>query len=306
MIRWIGAILLGAALGAGAVLLAQRALDQEPVPPLRSHEPSTPVSIPARTVTPARDYLSLAQIKQLGSGFERTAALYDLVRSADADAIEGLLEEAAALDQAWPKDILYSRYVELAPRAAVNRLLVHDGDRGPGVRRALLAWATSDLDGALAFVDTLEDPLRTRAVIEILNMSENLDRTRQDEIAQQFSLESDLLRIRVTAKAATEPRSAWQQALAMEPGRTRDRTLQHVAQRWVDQDPPAALAALDSVSDKPNRRRLQLTLLRRWVALAAAFKGACLADRRGCRFGCQELAHGHGRGRAHARSRGQA
>ena len=270
MAKWIGALALGAAIGAGAVLAVHRALETDALPARPPPALPDPGSVlePA-SPTPTLERVSLAEIQALPSDFERSAALHDHLRAADVDTIEALLEEAAALRQHWPKAILYSRYVDLAPRAAVEDMLTTDRGRSARWRglSALVAWAASDLDGALAFVDTLGESMRTQAAKRILDEIEGLSDARQSEIARRFSVESHLGRIQAVAEAATDPSRAWQDALGLEPGEPRNLALSEIAYRWFDQDPLSALAALASAPAEPLRRRLERNLLARWVEI---------------------------------------
>ena len=269
MAKWIGTFVLGVAFGTSAVLVVQRVLEAEtrpvdspPVPPRQGVAPE-PVGYAAGT--PVVDPLSLARIQELPSEFERSAALYDRVRSADAGTVEALLEEAAALEQVWPKRILYSRYVDLAPRAAVNHILAQGrGEQARGMS-ALRRWAARDLDAALAYVDTLDDSLRTQAVISILSRVDDIGEARQHEIARRFSVESHLARIQTLADAATDPSNAWQRALALEPGSSRSGAMWEIANGWLDQDPASALTALADIADEHLRKSWQRNLLTRWV-----------------------------------------
>ena len=268
MAKWIGVLALGAAIGAGAVLAVHRALETDALPARPPPALPDPGSVlePA-SPTPTLERVSLAEIQALPSDFERSAALHDHLRAADVDTIEALLEEAAALRQHWPKAILYSRYVDLAPRAAVEDMLTTDRGRSARWRglSALVAWAASDLDGALAFVDTLDESLRRQAAKKIIDETEDLSDARQSEIARRFAVESHLARVQAIAEADTNPSSAWQTALALAPGQPQDAALWEIASRWFDQDPPTALAALVTAPNEHVRKTWQRHLLSRWV-----------------------------------------
>lgn len=273
MIKWMGTLAVGIALGAAGMLLAQRALDgglasllwpngtpaptpQPFEPPAPLHEPSPPAGTPV---------VSLAQIQGASYGFERTAALYDLLRSADARSIEALLEEADADDLAWAWWPIHSRYVDLAPRAALNYLVSREPIQTSPVYSALFAWALENLDAALAFAETLDQPLRTEAGRNLPHTLVNLSDDRREEIARRLSVETELTRMRAAAEAASDPSSAWQRALAMEAGESRTQTLWAVAWRWFDRSPSAALSALNSVADTDQRESWRNQLLERWI-----------------------------------------
>ena len=220
MNKWIGTLAVGIALGAAGVLLAQRVLNHEPAPTLQPTETPAPAPQPIEPPAPLRA-VSLAQVQEMSYGFERTAALHDLLRSVDANGIEALLEEAAAPELLWTKWAIYSRYVDLAPQAALNYLVSKQPVEESQVYTALFSWALKDLDAALAFGETLDQPLRTNAGRNLLYTLGNLTETRRDEIARSMSVETELTKIRVIAAAASDPVNAWHSALAMDAGEPR-------------------------------------------------------------------------------------
>ena len=264
MIKSIGLLVAGAVLGAGTVLLAQLALDEPaPAPQPRVASPHAPV--PARTVSPTPEAVSPAQILDIPEGFERDLAIYDLLRGTDANGIEALLEEAEALDPDFPRGIIYRRYVEIAPRAALNHILSNETNAKLLIEWGVVSWGRSDLDAAVAFADTLAEPLRTEAATSLLNSIQELSDARKDEIAKRFSLESQLSQARAIAEAATNPGAAWQRALSIEAEPSRNDALWRISQRWFSLDPAAALSALEAVSASQRRTWLS-QLLARWAA----------------------------------------
>ena len=263
MVKSIGTLAAGVALGAGAVLLVQLVLEDEPAPhPLVT---SRAAPVPAGTDPSTPETVALAQILNIPQGFERDLAIYDLLRGADATRIEGLLEGAATLDLGRSKRTIYQRYVELAPRAALNYILSNETNAQPLVTSAVMSWGRRDLDAALTFADTLAEPLRTEAARNLLYGIQGLSNARQDEIARRFSLESQLSATRANAESATNPKAAWQRALSIEPEQSRNETLWRVSQRWFSVDPVAALSALEDVPAS-QRRTWRPRLLARWVA----------------------------------------
>lgn len=265
MIKWAGMFAAGVAMGAGAVLLVllRGAEDEHVSVPETGTVSSASTARKAPAGGPA---VSLAEIRELPSRFDRIAAMYDLLRSADLRRVEDLLEEAQALpDEGGSlRSVIFSRYVKLAPRAAATRLLAEGGDRPVGLMVALAAWTTDDFDAALGFVETLEPSLRSQAAMYIISQSERLSDSRKEQIAQRFSVEPYLERMRASAEARTDPASAWQSALLMEDGEARTQALWSVAYTWANEDPAAALSALDSL-DGDMRDAWQRSLLGRWA-----------------------------------------
>ncbi len=265
MIKWVGIFAAGVAIGACAVLLITwDGVEGERVSPSGTTEISPP-SI-ARKASPDSRAVLLAEIQELPSRFDRIAAMYDLLRSADVHIVEDLLEEAKALPNEGRtlRSVIYSRYVQLAPRAAATRLLAEGGDRPVELMRALAVWAVDDLDAALGFVETLDPSLGSQAAMYIISQSEGLSDSRKEKIAQRFSVEPYLNQMRASADARTDPASAWQNTLSMEEGETRTQALWGIAYTWFDEHPSAALSALDSL-DMAKRDSWQPALLKRWV-----------------------------------------
>ena len=268
MIKWVGIFVAGVAIGAGAVLLVTwDAVEDERISAPRIEETSPPMPATPPNAAPLTRVVPLAEIQKLPSRFDRIAAMYDLLRSADVRAVEDLLEEADALpsDGGSLRSVTYSRYVQLAPRAAVTRLLAEGVDHRVELMHALAVWASDDFDAALGFVDTLEPRLRSQTAMYIISQGEGLSDSRKEKIAQRFSVEPYLGQMRASAEARTDPASAWRDALSMEEGETRTRALWGIAYTWFDEDPAAALSALDSLAERDTRNSWQQTLLRRWV-----------------------------------------
>ena len=272
MHRWIGGLVVGLALGVGAVLLVTRfGVDDESLSATpRSNDTAGSASQTTGAPDFGRRHSSLAEIQDIQSEFERTAALYNLLESADADAIEALLDEAGDLPtQAQvraAKSVIYSRYVELAPQATLRHIVAQTGANHLALVPSMVAWARNDLDAAVAYIDTLDERLGTSVVLAILSTVEDLSDADQDRIAERFSTQEYLWRIRASAEAKTNPLGAWQNALAMAEGKAGSQTLWSIAFTWFETDPAAALSALNDLPDPGNRTSWQRSLMNRWVA----------------------------------------
>ena len=262
--KLIAALTIGLGLGAGVVLLVTK-LTLEP----ESISPASPVietSPPAPTATrphsPSSQAKSLADIQSLPSDFERSAALYTRLQSADADTLPILLDEADDLtDPGRVKQVIYSRYVQLDPRAALDRLRDEERDQQTLIRTTVSMVASVDLDAALAFLDTFDTPLQS--VRDILGL-DGLSDARKEEVAKRFGLEPHLRRLQGISLAKNDPAGAWQTALAIEENGERLEMMHSVANTWFETDPPAALSALASV-DARHTGSWKAQLLRRWV-----------------------------------------
>ena len=266
MIKWVGTFAAGVAIGAGVVLLmAQDEMAYERVSAPGPREVVPPAI--ARKAAPGSRAISLAEIQRLPSRFDRFAAMYELLRSADVRAVEDLLEQADALPEEGGslRSVIYLRYVQLAPRAAVSRLVAEEGDRPVELMHALAVWASEDFDAALGFVETLEPSLGSQAARHIINEGEGLSDSRKEQIAQRFAVEPYLRQIQASAEARTDPASAWRNALSMQEGDSRTYALWGIAETWFNEDPAAALSALISLPARRLRNGWQQVLLRRWA-----------------------------------------
>ena len=270
MIKWVGifaaGIAIGAATGAGVVLLmAPDEIAYERVSASGPREVAPRAA--ARNAAPVSRAISLAEIQELPSRFDRFAAMYELLGSADVRAVEDLLEEADALpsEGGQLRSVIYLRYVQLAPRAAVTRLVAEEGDRPVELMHALAVWASDDFDAALGFVETLQQSLQSQAAMVIIRDGEGLSDSRKEQIAQRFSVEPHLRRIQASAEARTDPASAWRNALSMEEGESRTYALWGIADTWINEDPAAVLSALNSLPDRRQRDGWQQVLVQRWA-----------------------------------------
>ena len=267
MAKLIAALIIGLGVGAGTVLfvsgLSGEGESTSPVP--RSLETSSNALTTTRTPASRPQVRSLADIQALPSEFERNAALYARVQSADVDAVEILLDEAEGLtNPERVKQVIYSRYVQLDPRAALNRLRDEDRDQTALIPATVRAAAGLDLDAALAFVDTLDGALKEQSAREILGL-DGLSDARKREVAKRFALEPYLWQLQARSQAKHDPAGAWQAALAMDKSDERRTTLRSVAEKWIETDPLAALSAVASI-DGADRRRLQDRLVRHWAS----------------------------------------
>lgn len=267
MIKWVGTFFVGVAIGAGAMLLVMRDGTEVELE-VATGSTGRPPSAGAPGGVPRPRAMSLAEIQELPSQFDRYSAMYELLRSADMRTVEDLLEELDARpgDESSLRSIIHERHVQLAPQAAVERLLA-EGNRTVDAMHALAEWASRDFDAALGFVETLERSLQQRAAVYMLTESKGLSDGHKERVAHQFSVEPYLARIRARAEAGTDPTGAWRNALSMAEGELRSFALWGVANAWFKQDPAAVLSAVNSLPDRKQRDSWQQSLLKRWTGV---------------------------------------
>lgn len=264
--KLIAALIVGLGVGAGAVLLVAELTEPDESISPAGQTLERPAATLTTTRTPTDDSQprsSLADIQALPSEFERNAALYARLQSAGVGTVEALLDEAE--DLATPrrvKQVIYSRYVRLDPSAALDRLRHEEADQL--IRTTVSTVAGLDLDAALAFIDTLDEPLQARSARNILDL-DGLSEARKEDIADRFGLQPYLRRRQATRQAESDPAGAWQSALAIAKGDERREIVRNVAETWFEIDPLAALSAVASL-DAADRRALQSTLVHRWAS----------------------------------------
>ena len=266
MAKLIAAFAIGLGLGAGVVLLVTKlTLEPESISPASPIIETSPNAATAtRPQAPSALAKSLADIQSLPSEFERSAALYTRLQSTDVVTLDALLDEADELtDPGRVKDVIYTRYAQLDPRAALDRLRDEERDQHSLIRTVVSAVADLDLDAALAFVDTLNESLQAQSARSILDLH-GLSDARQEAVAKRFGLEPYLRRVQASSQARNDPAGAWQKALATEAGTERWEAMWGVADAWFETDPLAALSAVASL-DAPDMRSLQSRLARRWA-----------------------------------------
>lgn len=228
---------------------------------------STPANGPATAAWTLDSDNLLQEILRLPSDFEQTLTLYGLLRDADGDDLERLLDQARLLRPASEgqaaASILYSRYAEVDPHAAVERVV----DRGrfdrPFLRGIFTAWAKYDVDAALASANELPPELRRQAGSGVLLGSARLAGQRRQEIASRFSLRDQLDWMDTNELIVEEPAAAWQRALA---SKNKTSMLSMAGLAWVELDPAAALNAVAALAKADDRHALNRVLMERWAS----------------------------------------
>lgn len=213
---------------------------------------------------------TLAEIMRLRGDFSQTTALYLLASSRDRNGIEQLLREAASIRQPSERRaaiaILYGRFAELDPEAAIEHIMSRDADFDPGWLYGVFhTWARTDLEGALARAAKLDERNRIMGGTAILRARDDLPQKEREALAAKLNLsvpvqEPSALDLR-TPKAAER---AWRAALATDDRESRLMRLHTLADAWARQDPHAALHAIESLQDRSLRDQLLLQGLHAW------------------------------------------
>lgn len=215
---------------------------------------------------------SLAEILRIEGDFEQTAALYELLRNTDMAELLRLIDEAARTvdgsDRRAALSILYGRFADLDPRAALAALLQRGGSYDQVEVRALFhTWSRDDLDAAVAAAAGLPTQMQAAAGVTILLAREDLSGQAQRGIARRLGIEHALAQIdmrRVLDQVDNDPAAAWQAALAEGDTAQNQQRLNGIVHAWARQDPAAAMAAVTGLSNMALRLQLQHQVIGQW------------------------------------------
>ena len=163
------------------------------------------------------------------------------------------------------KSIIYVRYAEVDPEAAVERILAAGTSEQSLLQQVFRAWAKYDLDAARQQAETLPPIHRRAAGAAVLSVGEDLGAAQQEEIAATFGLRRQLEQMRAAETIGANPADAWRRTLAAPPSQQRESRLLHIAARWAERDPERALTAVGELPRTARRQDLQRNLMTRWT-----------------------------------------
>jgi hypothetical protein len=238
----------------------------------------TSTSLPSASVVPtplpAGAPTTLRDILQIKGDFAQTTSLYVLASSSDQAGIEHLLEEAMTITQASDRgaasDILYSRYAEIDPAAAIDHMMKRP-DFDPGwVRTAFHNWARADLNKALARAEQLDERSRMIAATAIVAARDDMPLEQRRALAAKFNVGVPMTGgspIDVRTPEAAE--RSWQAALAEQGGEQQQiGRLWQVATAWARQDPERAIEAVMSIENRMQRDQFLQGVVQSWAQKA--------------------------------------
>jgi hypothetical protein len=227
---------------------------------------------PAATVaaSPRQVPGTLHAIMKLHGDFAQSTALYVLAASRDRKGIEQLLEEAESIGRGSERraaaSILYQRYAELDPAAAVDHMMSREAGFDPNELYSIFySWARTDLDSALARAAKLDDRNRQMAGTAIVRSRDDLPASEREALGSKLNIhvavrDSSAIDLR-TPKAAER---AWQTALAMANRDARQSELFRITHDWARQDPHAAIRAIESLQERGHREQLLQLAVQSW------------------------------------------
>ncbi|NIB44159.1 hypothetical protein HBA55_31460 [Pseudomaricurvus alkylphenolicus] len=222
-----------------------------------------------------RGVSSVADILTLPHDFMQTEALYVMAGRADVDQLHQYIDQAEALlypdERKTALQILYSRYSEIDPRAALNHLHAKQLDIADNLIYGIFnSWAKVDLNAAIASANNLRIARQQKLASDaILAAYGNRQPQLLQDIANRLLRHSNIGRfssISLLANASTNPEDSIRQALAIADVNVRRDSLFRIGRELAKHNPRQALDYMQAIPELPLRRQLQQQLLNQWAS----------------------------------------
>lgn len=223
----------------------------------------------ARSRDQLNEPMSLSEMLQIRSEFDKAAALYGRLSGANRNEVLVLFEESKSIDDMEDRNaaqsIIFARLATIDPHEAMNRI---KEVRASQARFATMAvfreWSQSNVQAALQAAEEL--PMSQRVVaLDTILISGTLNEKERDSIMNQLGSGSGqvLMVDGMTAQSDEldeDPAVAWHQ-LTSEPQSRTDSTqnLINVAINWVERDGIDVLDQIREPVKSPRQRRAVLT-----------------------------------------------
>lgn len=246
-------------------------------PPLEVYAPPPKLSaaeVATHRENAYREMTTMDDVLELPNDFTQTEALYALAGRANERDLDRLIGEATRIadrfDRRAALQILYSRYAELDPHAALAHLAALNLDIDTQVIGTLFqSWAKEDVNAAIAAANAMDNLSRRRAAGNaILQTFAQTDPGRLDEVAArlQGNFDTDHFHAQAIALSANHaPRLALEQALALPTQGARHRAVYQVARVWARNDPGGAFAHGLTIADLRQRSAFLESVVGHWV-----------------------------------------
>jgi hypothetical protein len=221
------------------------------------------VSMASRAPTTIHDILKLQ------GDFTQSAALYVLAANSDEEGIERLLDEAVTVGRASERraaaTILYERYSELDPAAAVEHMTKHAEQFDINSLYAIFyGWARQDLDAAVARAAKLDDRNRSVAGTAIVRSRDDLPPADREALGSKLKLQVAVRDPSIDLRSPQAAEQAWRSALAVRDRNRRQQGLYQLAHEWAQKDPEATLRAIESLTDRNEQTQLLGLAVEAW------------------------------------------
>ncbi len=217
---------------------------------------------------------SIEKVLDLPTDYAQTEALYILAGRADQPELEQLIAQSMSVanrhDRAAALRILFSRFAELDPNAAVDYLIAINLDISDQIFPIIFDdWSKTDLNAAIAKANLLTNiRQRTSASRAILMATARFNEGLLDQVADSLIEAGDADQFRgeaIGARANTDPLGALQEALSLKGMSGRYGTIYRVAIVWARNDPAGALQSIDIIADANMREQFVGQVVTRWI-----------------------------------------
>ncbi|MGE3460668.1 MAG: hypothetical protein AB7I04_02095 [Pseudomonadales bacterium] len=197
--------------------------------------------------------------------FDKFAALYQAAAKADAAGIRRMIFAANGIEAPWDRrsflGVLYRRYAELDPAAAVDLVLETPyQDSGTYLAAVFQSWSRTDLQAAVDRARALDPWLREQAAYGLFSSEELRSSGRLREIARSLGLEQKLddleLGWSLDRPPDADPAADWAVLVAANAGMPEMMHYWGLVQHWVRTDPYAAIQATLALDDVQLRSRV--------------------------------------------------
>ena len=203
---------------------------------------------------------SLEELKNLASGFERTAALRRLLASSDEARVIQLLRESEEIESNHQKlnaqIEIFRRLASMDPEQAMSRLTAYPQRQIEQLLPTVVGeWVSTDLEGAMALLSTIDQISIHEVFNALIIASESVSEKDLRDLAQAKGYEGELTGLMeelAVENAIHDPETSWNTVLndSWYDGGQID-SLVAIAEAWIARDGWSVLDEL--VESMPNR-----------------------------------------------------
>ena len=227
----------------------------------------TPHDVPQMT--------SILQTLELPTDFQQTAALYQLLARSGVEDVKRFIKEtesvANPMDRAVGLNIIYARFADLDPNAAVDHLLSEVRTGGVDILFTIFSsWAKVDLNAAVAKSRELQVQSHRQTAEQAILMAQASQGAAVEQLAGRMNSNAGtqfnmLSAVQLLLLAQSDPEAAMQQALQIPDWDMQIRIVAKISTMWADQDHKEAMRYSKSLTAERVRDGFQGTLLHHLV-----------------------------------------
>jgi hypothetical protein len=218
---------------------------------------------------------SILQTLELPTDFQQTAALYQLLARSGVEDVKRFIKEtesvANPMDRAVGLNIIYARFADLDPNAAVDHLLSEVRTGGVDILFTIFSsWAKVDLNAAVAKSRELQVQSHRQTAEQAILMAQASQGAAVEQLAGRMNSNAGtqfnmLSAVQLLLLAQSDPEAAMQQALQIPDWDMQIRIVAKISTMWADQDHKEAMRYSKSLTAERVRDGFQGTLLHHLV-----------------------------------------